>query len=187
MGDSFFEFIRQIGVFILCAQCLIHFCAGKSYEKYVRLLVGIMVLAQFITPVSMLFFGAGRVELAAEVKRFGQELSEATQKNPYPEQREKDTFKALEEEMADRLSQKAEEYGFTLAEVKLDEEKILIFLHPQRQEKETGRIQMVEVKVGESKETTTGTSPVAELVREFSILLGIHQDYLEIEWEEGGR
>ena len=137
MGDSFFEFIRQIGVFILCAQCLIHFCAGKSYEKYVRLLVGIMVLAQFITPVSMLFFGAGRVELAAEVK--------------------------------------------------LDEEKILIFLHPQRQEKETGRIQMVEVKVGESKETTTGTSPVAELVREFSILLGIHQDYLEIEWEEGGR
>lgn len=49
--------IRQIGVFMICAQALIHFKPKGSYEKYMKLLVSAMILVQLLSPVAALLSG----------------------------------------------------------------------------------------------------------------------------------
>ena len=43
--------IRSMGIFLICAQMLIHFRPKSSYVKYLRLLVSLILLAQFIEPI----------------------------------------------------------------------------------------------------------------------------------------
>lgn len=52
MGDKFFLLIRQIGIFMICAQMLLHFKASESYGKYIRLLMSMMVLMQLALPIA---------------------------------------------------------------------------------------------------------------------------------------
>ena len=58
MGGDFFKIIRQVAMFMICAQMLMHFKPAESYGKYIRLLVSMMVLAQLIVPL-LGFFGKG--------------------------------------------------------------------------------------------------------------------------------
>lgn len=65
------ETICRIGVFMLCAQVLVHFRPKPVYEKYCKLLVSAMLLAQLLQPLLDLW-GSGekleqRVEAYAEI------------------------------------------------------------------------------------------------------------------------
>ena len=44
------ENIRQIGIFMIVAQTVIHFAAGQKYEKYLKIIAGVIILLQFISP-----------------------------------------------------------------------------------------------------------------------------------------
>lgn len=44
------ENIREIGMFIVVAQMLVHLSAGKAYEKYMKVIAGVIVLMLFIRP-----------------------------------------------------------------------------------------------------------------------------------------
>lgn len=44
------ENIRQIGIFMIIAQTVMHFAAGKQYEKYMKIITGVIVLLLFIGP-----------------------------------------------------------------------------------------------------------------------------------------
>lgn len=46
------QFVKEISVFVICAQMLLHFKAAKQYGKYMKLLIGIMVLAKLCEPVT---------------------------------------------------------------------------------------------------------------------------------------
>ena len=46
---AFLQTITQIGSFMICAQLMIHFRPDGSYEKYLKFLVSMMVLAQLLT------------------------------------------------------------------------------------------------------------------------------------------
>lgn len=56
MGKGFLEVIKQVGIFIIFAQMLLHFKPAESYGKYLRLLVSLMVLVQALVPVLGLIF-----------------------------------------------------------------------------------------------------------------------------------
>lgn len=47
---SMLENIRQIGIFMIIAQTVMHFAAGKQYEKYMKIITGVIILALFISP-----------------------------------------------------------------------------------------------------------------------------------------
>lgn len=51
-------FVKEVSVFVICAQMLLHFKAAKHYGKYMKLLIGIMVLAKLCEPVAA-FWGNG--------------------------------------------------------------------------------------------------------------------------------
>ncbi len=49
MGD-FVETIRRVGIFMIVAQVVIHLAPGKQYEKYIKLIAGVIILVQLISP-----------------------------------------------------------------------------------------------------------------------------------------
>lgn len=64
-----------MGIFMICAQVLIHFRPNGSYEKYMKLLVSVMVLAQIFFPVMNFFLGEGQ-EMEERVAWFAQKVDE---------------------------------------------------------------------------------------------------------------
>lgn len=44
------EEIGRVAVFIICAQTLLHFRAKESYEKYIKLLISMIVLLLMLKP-----------------------------------------------------------------------------------------------------------------------------------------
>lgn len=52
------ELIKRIGIFMIAAQAVIHFTPGQKYEKYIRLIVSMMILLQFVMPLHSILNGA---------------------------------------------------------------------------------------------------------------------------------
>ncbi len=59
MWEGLLNSIRQMGVFMICAQALLYFKPKGSYEKYMKLLVSAMILVQLLSPVAALLAGEG--------------------------------------------------------------------------------------------------------------------------------
>lgn len=49
--------VRQIGIFMIAAQAVVHFAPGKQYERYIKSVSGIIILLLFLKPV-LQFAGA---------------------------------------------------------------------------------------------------------------------------------
>ena len=76
MLHRFFTAICKVGIFMICAQALLHFSPKATYEKYLKLLVGVMVLIQLCLPVFSLVFGGGMEETARQLEQFRTELQD---------------------------------------------------------------------------------------------------------------
>lgn len=76
MQNIFFQAICRVGIFMICAQAIVHFRPQETYEKYLKLLVSIMVLIQLFLPVGSFFWGDGKREAAEALESFRQELEE---------------------------------------------------------------------------------------------------------------
>lgn len=79
MKNSFFQAICQMGIFMICAQAVLHFRPNESYEKYLKLLVSIMVLIQLFLPVGSFFLGGGSRDAERILEKFKQELAVSMQ------------------------------------------------------------------------------------------------------------
>ena len=44
------ENIRQIGLFMIAAQAVIHFAPGRQYEKYIKFVSSVIILLLFLKP-----------------------------------------------------------------------------------------------------------------------------------------
>ena len=69
--------VCQIAIFMICAQAITHFRPKESYEKYLKLLLGLMILIQIFQPFCKLFFGVTGQELSASVEHFQQQINES--------------------------------------------------------------------------------------------------------------
>lgn len=72
-------FFRQISIFLLLGQTILHFAPGEKYEKYIKMLLGFMVIAQFAVPI--LSFGKKdrMEEYENNREMFTQKMDEALQ------------------------------------------------------------------------------------------------------------
>lgn len=76
MYTEFFRIICQMGIFMLCAQSIVHFRPRGSYEKYLKVLVGIMLLLQLLAPVGSLLFKRDEGEMKRNIWEFQKSLEE---------------------------------------------------------------------------------------------------------------
>lgn len=197
MSDSFLEFMKGIGIFIVCAQSFLYFTAGKSYEKYIKLLIGVMVLAQFIVPVRNLFLGTQGGTLYEEVERFQSDLEESLQMANLEMQesgfeiKDRNSMKPVEEEISHQLEDKAAEYGYQIMDVELEEEppKIVIVVMQMKNRNDKVMVSKREIQIGkiaigqntgDKKEEAKINEKTKELKEVFAGLLGAESDYVEV-------
>ena len=76
MHNSFFDVICRIGIFMICAQAIIHFRPQEAYEKYLKLLVSIMVLIQLFLPIGSFFLKGNEKEAASVLEQFKREMEQ---------------------------------------------------------------------------------------------------------------
>lgn len=76
MQTALFEMICRVGIFMICAQAMIHFRPKGSYEKYLKLLVSVMLLIQIFQPVSKFFSGTTGADLQSRMEWYEQALQE---------------------------------------------------------------------------------------------------------------
>ena len=67
MWEGLLNSIRQMGVFMICAQALLYFKPKGSYEKYMKLLVSAMILVQLLSPVAALLAGKAGASLEERI------------------------------------------------------------------------------------------------------------------------
>lgn len=81
MAQQFFQIVCRLGIFMVCARLLIHFRAQESYEKYLKLLVSVMILIQLFLPLGNFLSAekkeAGLKELEGIRQEFEAELEQA--------------------------------------------------------------------------------------------------------------
>ena len=111
MLNGWLENIKSIGIFLICTQMLLHFRPGGTYVKYLRLLVSIMILVQFLEPFGNLFGLLEKGELQSQVGKMEKKMLQI--------QSESRGIGANVEEIWDRLLQDMEipsEEGYNMVE-----------------------------------------------------------------------
>ena len=86
---NLFQTICRVGIFMICAQAIVHFRPQEAYEKYLKLLVGTMILIQLFLPVGRLLFRGDEEELALKSKALLESLErdmEEAQKDAFDTQ-----------------------------------------------------------------------------------------------------
>lgn len=76
MIGSMEKIIIETGIFMICSQLLIHLKPNAEYEKYLKLLVSIMILIQIFTPVLNLIAGKEGITIEEQMTRFEQQLEQ---------------------------------------------------------------------------------------------------------------
>lgn len=51
--------IREIGIFMIAAQAVVHFAPGRQYERYIKSISGVIILLLFLKPFLRLAGGEG--------------------------------------------------------------------------------------------------------------------------------
>jgi len=69
------EEIKKISIFIVIAQMILNLCAGKQYQKYIKLIISIMIMVQFLLPVLQLFRVTNEEEFWSRVEKYEREIS----------------------------------------------------------------------------------------------------------------
>lgn len=70
MHSLLFRTICRVGIFMICAQAVIHFRPRESYEKYLKLLVSVMILIQLFLPLGSFLLGESMEEALAGLEEF---------------------------------------------------------------------------------------------------------------------
>lgn len=129
------ENIRRIGIFMIAAQTVLHFAAGKQYEKYLKIIAGVIILLQFLSP-----FTSSADDFAvrwqSEIEQMEKQVEEQMERQAKRqsdvlqavsgtvEPMETVVLKQIEGEVKKRLNDVAADNGCTVTDVAIDLEQI---------------------------------------------------------------
>ena len=123
MGAQFLELLKKVTVFMLAGQLIVHFLPAGGYEKYVKMMISIMVLSQIVLPILSFgkFDAAGVYDSAMdkyeqEIEKIGMQVEESDfEGRDYQEE-------ALSMTVRQKLEPLMEQYGVSLTAVSAPEE-----------------------------------------------------------------
>lgn len=198
--------IREIGIFMIAAQAVIHFAPGKQYEKYIKSVSGIIILLLFLRPF-LQFSGVAWTEPEAILEK----LPELTQMPAFPGVEEGTeqwmsggmgagtggaVISAMETEVKERLNRELEGENYRVKRVSLQ-----IAEDPLQEGQAT--LTKVEVTLTETTEQGDSLITVDEIVvggasdgdeesaflsyrSRFAVLLGIEEERVEVKRDGRG-
>ena len=77
MRNTLFQAICRTGIFMICAQAIVHFRPQESYEKYLKLLVSAMILLQLFLPLGSFLAGIGGDAAMGQLDSFRKSLEQS--------------------------------------------------------------------------------------------------------------
>ena len=116
--------IREVGIFIVIAQAILFFVPGESYVKYVKVIVGIIMIVKIAQPVLSLVTDGEwesimeQALLDSEKYGFGMQKLEITGVS-------RGIYTEIEEELRRKLKEETPE-GYEVSDVELRENGIVI-------------------------------------------------------------
>ena len=118
------ENIRRIGIFMIAAQTVMHFVAGKQYEKYIKIITGVIILLLFISPFASPS-GNPAIDWQEEIERMEQQIqSHMQQEIPYVVSPvETVALQQIEEEIKARLNDIVSDRDCSVADVVIELEE----------------------------------------------------------------
>ncbi len=185
------ETIRQIGVFMIAAQAVVHFAPGRQYEKYIKSVSGIMILLLFLKPV-LQSAGAEWEEPRALLEKWeaSADLSDFSVKMQTGGVTE-EVAARMETALMGRLNREltGEAYFVSRVSLRLVQDpgaeagtllpEITVFLR-ERAEAEAGRrIEIGEIVIGQTPETDAG-EPFSSYRSRFAVLLEMEEERVEV-------
>ena len=101
--------IKEICIFMIIAQAVLFFVPGNSYDKYVRILVGIIMILRFIEPLFPLLAEDGiRLEIENQMAILEQQMAgiydAGREDGGEIKDSETEVYKSMEEEFKRQLS-----------------------------------------------------------------------------------
>lgn len=189
MVNTFLEFIKRTGIFLICAESILYFVPGSSFQKYVKVLIGIMVLAQFAVPLKSLVTGQERGEIEQQIVEM-QVMLETQAEEMQMDQLQmisdsQEVNIQTAEEVKSKLNYIASEHGYVVTDVILDNIAHVIVSRETMPEEDNNGIRIAPIEIGSDHEVTQDTdsydNPELQKLQElFCEALGTGKAYLEV-------
>lgn len=91
---------------MICAQAIVHFRPQESYEKYLKLLVSVMVLVQLFFPLGSFLAGVGGEDVRGQLENFRESLEQSMEE---ARQQAEETDALLEQMTLEEVRRRMEE------------------------------------------------------------------------------
>lgn len=184
--------IREIGIFIIAAQAVVHFAPGKQYEKYIRSISGVIILVLFLKPFVQL--AGGQWQAPSAVLERLQEAGKLSEISVDPAAADGGVETAvtgrMEKEIADRLNRELAADTCLVKEVELSlkegtedsKEDAFYTVRIVMGERPAGRevIAVEEISVGEPE---TKEDAQEAYRQHFAELLDLEPERVEVRWD----
>ena len=173
--------IKEICIFMIIAQAILFFVPGSSYGKYVRLLVGVMLILRLIEPLFGIILKEERqVEIQERIREMEQAVH-VQSRELVLEDSESIVKGGIEEELKKKLE--ASDGTYRIVDVGLGQEKdkIIITISEEREPENTGEIVIEPVQVG--GEGQEDEMEKEELKALYGSCLGVEAEKVEIIWK----
>lgn len=174
--------IREICIFMIIAQAILFFVPGSSYGKYVRLLVGMMLILRLVEP---LFGLVVREEKQQEIKEKIWELEQAVHAQGREleiEDSQALVSKGIEKELKEKLEECDGAYRVLSVDFGQEKENIIITVSGKKEPEDGGEIRIEPVKVGEP--AMEDGAEKEKLKALYGSCLGVETGRVEIVWKQ---
>lgn len=173
------EIVKELGIFTIAAQTLLHFCPNKNYAKYIKIVISCMTLVILLLPVLGLFKENPQAAFQEKLNAYGKTIESIQERqNELAEYQTIDFLEESKKEIETKLSSVLSESGYKIQEMKIageKEERLFITLKPDR-----NSIQVPKISIESEKNTNSLTQEELTLRKKIAERLGIGEGYLEV-------
>ncbi len=199
--------IKEICIFMIIAQAVLFFVPGNSYMKYVKILVGIIMIMRITQPIfGMVSSDETKQEMQDRITELGKNI-ETAQNGVKIEGDNMGIYSSIEEELKNRLNKSEVDYeveevelvsvsktGEVSTEVTNDMDgdmQIVITVSAKKGETqyassasmETGKIEIELIKVTDSKKEKKDSSVDEKLKQVFGSCIGVDTGSIETKYK----
>jgi len=180
------EMIKEMGIFIVVAQALLYFVPGNSYVKYVKVVIGIAMIAKIAEAVLLPFSGNALEDGLDEILDQSFTFMEAegeSMEGAADEENKAAILKGLNDEIRLRLNE-APFNGFAVEEVSLREnssgELQGISVTVSESSGRNPEIKIEKIPAGTDEEDKETSQTEEKLKKHYGDVLGIPPEQIEI-------
>ena len=173
--------IKEICIFVIIAQAIMFFVPNNSYMKYVRVLVGIMMILKITEPIFGLFLDEEREQ---EIEKRILLLEQNIDLNSNAFEFEDNTmgiYESIEEELKIRLNECGS--GYEILDVVITEENKLIVTisHKETKDGDENTIWIEQIMIGNTASEESGAEKEKEELKKlFENCIGVDAERIEI-------